>query len=94
VVLGRELAVQIYTNSLVDLNLSFNNTERPISQTLKNHYNLQLLDLSNNSISGEVPDLSKLYFLNKLYLFYGQLKNRSFLNVSEKLFKLQVLNKL
>jgi hypothetical protein len=89
VVLGRELAVQIYTNSLVDLNLSFNNTERPISQTLKNHYNL-----SNNSISGEVPDLSKLYFLNKLYLFYGQLKNRSFLNVSEKLFKLQVLNKL
>ncbi|KAE7996107.1 hypothetical protein FH972_000855 [Carpinus fangiana] len=81
-----------HMRALVHLNLSSNNFEGiMIPQTLENLHNLQVLDLSNNSISGEVPDLSKLTFLSKLYLS-SNLLNGSLANVLGKLSKLQVLD--
>jgi EIX receptor 1/2 len=81
-----------HMRALVHLNLSSNNFEGiMIPQTLENLHNLQVLDLSNNSISGEVPDLSKLTFLSELYLS-SNLLNGSLANVLGKLSKLQVLD--
>jgi EIX receptor 1/2 len=81
-----------HMTALVHLNLSSNKFEGiMIPQTLENLHNLQVLDLSNNSISGEVPDLSKLTFLSELYLSKNLL-NGSLANVLGKLSKLQVLD--
>jgi EIX receptor 1/2 len=81
-----------HMRALVHLNLSSNNFEGiMIPQTLENLHNLQVLDLSNNSISGEVLDLSKLTFLSELYLSRNLL-NGSLANDLGKLSKLQVLD--
>jgi hypothetical protein len=54
--------------ALVHLNQSFNNFEGMILQTSENLHNLHALDLSNNSISGEVLDY-------KLQVIFGLLYN-------------------
>ncbi|XP_059462264.1 receptor-like protein EIX2 [Corylus avellana] len=78
--------------NLVHLHLSSNYFEGKIPQsTLENLHYLQVLDLSQNSLSGEVPDLSKLTFLSELHLSKNQL-NGSLPNVLGKLSKLQVLD--
>jgi EIX receptor 1/2 len=80
-----------YMVALAHLVLSSNNLNGVIPQTLKNLHSLQVLKLSNNSISGEVPDLSKLSFLSELHLS-NNLLNGSLANSIGKFYKLQILD--
>jgi EIX receptor 1/2 len=80
-----------YMGALVHLVLSSNNLNGVIPHTLKNLHSLQVLKLSSNSISGEVPDLSKLSFLRELYLS-NNLLHGSLAKSIGKFYKLQILD--
>lgn len=60
-------------------------------QTLKNLQNLQVLDLSNNNISGEILDLTKFSLLRGLSLSNNRLNGSLTKSVAE-LSMLQILN--
>jgi EIX receptor 1/2 len=77
--------------ALVDADLSLNNLEGVMPQTLENLHTLQVLDLPNNNISREVLDLTKFSFLRELHLSKNRL-NESLTKSLAELFMLQVLN--
>jgi len=74
--------------ALAHLDLSSNNLEGMIPQALENLHNLRVLDISNNSISGEVPNLSNFPPLRELHLS----KNRLNGSLTKGMGKLSILH--